>query len=121
LVELVRPLRPTSRIAKLRGQYPRQPFDATSGRGSGIVGYNVQTENLEVVADRGHLNGAEILACEEAGTRLVRALLLAGTTHGPASRRKEIARTRSASAVIGIVRVTGSSDFLTRLNGVGAA
>jgi hypothetical protein len=77
---------------------------ATSGRGSGVVGYNVQTavdtthhlivthevtnvgtdrsqlvsvakevkatletESLEVVADRGYFNGAEILACEEAG------------------------------------------------------
>jgi transposase len=77
---------------------------ATSGRGSGVVGYNVQTavdtthhlivthevtnvgtdrsqlasvakeakatletESLEVVADRGYFNGAEILACEQAG------------------------------------------------------
>jgi Transposase DDE domain len=77
---------------------------ATSGRGSGIVGYNVQvavdtkhhlivthdvtnvgtdrsqlasvakktkdtlqTENLDVVADRGYFNSAEILACDEAG------------------------------------------------------
>ena len=77
---------------------------ATSGRGSGVVGYNVQvavdtkhhlivthevtnvgndrsqlasvakrtkdtleTENLDVVADRGYFNSAEILACEEAG------------------------------------------------------
>jgi transposase len=77
---------------------------ATSGRGSGMVGYNVQaavdtehhlivahevtnvgtdraqlsamakktkaaleTERLEVVADRGYFSGAEILACEEAG------------------------------------------------------
>ena len=77
---------------------------ATSGRGSGVVGYNVQTavdtqhhlivthdvtnvgtdrsqlsrvakqtkatlgsDSLEVVADRGYFNSAEILACEEAG------------------------------------------------------
>ncbi|HEX9248971.1 MAG TPA: IS1182 family transposase, partial [Gemmatimonadaceae bacterium] len=77
---------------------------ATSGRGSGVVGYNVQvavdtenhlivthevtnvgsdrsqlatvakdakatlqTENLDVVADRGYFNGEEIMACEEAG------------------------------------------------------
>src|SRR5208282_4363865 len=77
---------------------------ATSGRGSGIVGYNVQVavdtkhhlivthevtnvgndrsqlanvakrtkgtlemETLDVVADRGYFNSAEILACEEAG------------------------------------------------------
>jgi transposase len=77
---------------------------ATSGRGSGIVGYNVQaavdtkhhlmvahdvtnvgtdrsqlsaiaketkatleTDRLDVVADRGYFNSAEILACEEAG------------------------------------------------------
>ena len=77
---------------------------ATSGRGSGVVGYNVQvavdtkhhlivthevtnvgndrsqlasvakrtkdtleTETLDVVADRGYFNSAEILACEEAG------------------------------------------------------
>jgi transposase len=77
---------------------------ATSGRGSGVVGYNVQvavetehhlivahevtnvgtdrsqlarvaketkatleTESLDVVADRGYFNGEEILACEEAG------------------------------------------------------
>jgi transposase len=77
---------------------------ATSGRGSGVVGYNVQTavdteshlivahevtnvgsdrsqlastaqaakvalqtEKLDVVADRGYFNGEEILACEEAG------------------------------------------------------
>src|SRR6059058_1960536 len=77
---------------------------ATSGRGSGVVGYNVQTavdtkhhlivthevtnvgtdrsqltsvakatkamldvENLDVVADRGYFNSAEILACEQAG------------------------------------------------------
>jgi transposase len=77
---------------------------ATSGRGSGVVGYNVQvavdtkhhlivthevinvgndrsqlasaakqtkdtleTESLDVVADRGYFNSAEILACEEAG------------------------------------------------------
>jgi hypothetical protein len=77
---------------------------ATSGRGSGIVGYNVQSavdtkhhlivahevtnvgtdraqlanmaeqartalgsETIEVVADRGYFNSAEILACEEAG------------------------------------------------------
>ncbi len=77
---------------------------ATSGRGSGVVGYNMQaavdtkhhlivahdvtnagsdrsqlsrmakqtkdtldTELLEVVADRGYYNGEEILACEEAG------------------------------------------------------
>jgi transposase len=77
---------------------------ATSGRGSGIVGYNVQvavdtehhliithevtnvgsdrsqlahvaketkatleTESLDVVADRGYFNSKEILACEEAG------------------------------------------------------
>jgi hypothetical protein len=77
---------------------------ATSGRGSGVVGYNVQvavdtkhhlivthdvtnvgtdrsqlasvakqtkdtleTERLDVVADRGYFNSAEILACEEAG------------------------------------------------------
>lgn len=77
---------------------------ATSGRGSGVVGYNVQTavdtthhlivthevtnvgtdrsqlasvakeakatletESLEVVADRGYFNGVEILACEQAG------------------------------------------------------
>ena len=77
---------------------------ATSGRGSGIVGYNVQvavdtehhliithevtnvgtdrsqlahvaketkatleTESLDVVADRGYFNSEEILACEEAG------------------------------------------------------
>jgi transposase len=76
---------------------------ATSGRGSGVVGYNVQvavdtkhhlivthevtnvgndrsqlagvakqakdaleTESLDVVADRGYFNSAEILACEEA-------------------------------------------------------
>ena len=76
---------------------------ATSGRGSGVVGYNVQvavdtehhlivthevtntgsdrsqlanvakqakavleTDKLEVVADRGYFNGEEILACEEA-------------------------------------------------------
>ena len=77
---------------------------ATSGRGSGVVGYNVQvavdtqhhlivthdvtnvgtdrsqlsriakqtkatleTDGLEVVADRGYFNSSEILACEEAG------------------------------------------------------
>jgi transposase len=77
---------------------------ATSGRGSGVVGYNVQiaaetehhlivtyevtnegsdrsqlspvakeakarlgVEKLDAVADRGYLNGEEILACEEAG------------------------------------------------------
>jgi transposase len=77
---------------------------ATSGRGSGVVGYNVQVavdtehhlivthevtnvgsdrsqlarvakqakstlqaESLEAVADRGYFNGAEIVACEEAG------------------------------------------------------
>jgi transposase len=77
---------------------------ATSGRGSGMVGYNVQVaveaghhlivthevtndgsdrsqlsavakeakatlgvEQLDAVADRGYFNGAEILACEEAG------------------------------------------------------
>src|SRR5207247_2821345 len=77
---------------------------ATSGRGSGVVGYNVQvavdtenhlmvthevtnvgsdrsqlatvakdakatlqTENLDVVADRGYFSSGEILACEEAG------------------------------------------------------
>ena len=77
---------------------------ATSGQGSGFVGYNVQvavdtkhhlivtheatnvgndrsqlasvakqtkdtleTENLDVVADRGYFNSAEILACEEVG------------------------------------------------------
>ena len=77
---------------------------ATSGRGSGVVGCNVQaavdtkhhlivthdvtnvgtdrsqlarvakqtkatlqTDGLEVVADRGYFNSAEILACEEAG------------------------------------------------------
>jgi len=77
---------------------------ATSGRGSGVVGYNVQvavetkhhlivthevtnvgtdrsqlarvaketkatleTESLDVVADRGYFNSKEILACEEAG------------------------------------------------------
>lgn len=77
---------------------------ATSGRGSGVVGYNVQaavdtkhhlmvahdvtnvgtdrsqlsaiaketkatleTDRLDVVADRGYFNSAEILACEEAG------------------------------------------------------
>ena len=77
---------------------------ATSGRGSGVVGYNVQTavdtqhhlivthdvtnvgtdrsqlsrvakqtkatlgsDSLEVVADRGYFNSAEIMACEEAG------------------------------------------------------
>jgi hypothetical protein len=77
---------------------------ATSGRGSGVVGYNVQvaidtehhlivthdvtnigtdrsqlarvaketkatleTERLDVVADRGYFNSEEILACEEAG------------------------------------------------------
>jgi Transposase DDE domain len=77
---------------------------ATSGRGSGVVGYNVQvavdtkhhlivthevtnvdtdrsqlasvakqtkdtleTESLDLVADRGYFNSAEILACEEAG------------------------------------------------------
>jgi transposase len=77
---------------------------ATSGRGSGVVGYNVQaavdtkhhlivthdvinvgsdrsqlaqmaketkatleTNNLDVVADRGYFNGEEILACEQAG------------------------------------------------------
>jgi hypothetical protein len=77
---------------------------ATSGKGSGVVGYNVQvavdtkhhlivthevinvgndrsqlasvakqtkdtleTENLDVVADRGYFNSAEILACEETG------------------------------------------------------
>jgi hypothetical protein len=78
---------------------------ATSGRGSGVVGYNVQTavdtkhhlivthevtnvgtdrsqlasmateakatlevDSLDVVADRGYFNSAEILACEQAGT-----------------------------------------------------
>ena len=53
---------------------------ATSGRGSGIVGYNVQIaveanhhlivmhdEKLDAVADRGYFNSEEILACEEAG------------------------------------------------------
>jgi Transposase DDE domain len=77
---------------------------ATSGRGSGVVGYNVQvavdtehhlivthevtnvgsdrtqlarmaketkailqTDTLEVVADRGYFSGEEILACEQAG------------------------------------------------------
>ena len=77
---------------------------ATSGRGSGVVGYNVQvavdtehhliithevinvgtdrsqlarvaketkatldTESLDVVADRGYFNSEEILACEQAG------------------------------------------------------
>ncbi len=77
---------------------------ATSGRGSGVVGYNVQaavdtkhhlivahevtnvgsdraqlstmakqtkavleTDTLDVVADRGYFNGEEILACDEAG------------------------------------------------------
>jgi hypothetical protein len=53
---------------------------ATSGRGSGIVGYNVQNAvdtkhhlivshevTLDVVADRGYYAGEEILACEEAG------------------------------------------------------
>src|SRR5216684_4337033 len=60
---------------------------ATSGRGSGVVGYNVQVavdtvnhlivardakavlqvDKLEAVADRGYFNGEEILACEQAG------------------------------------------------------
>ena len=77
---------------------------ATSGRGSGVVGYNVQvavdtehhlivthevtnvgsdrsqlarvakeakaalqTDTLEAVADRGYLNGEEIVACDRAG------------------------------------------------------
>jgi transposase len=44
---------------------------ATSGRGSGMVGYNVQTaigtEELDVVADRGYFKGEEILACDESG------------------------------------------------------
>jgi hypothetical protein len=61
---------------------------ATSGRGSGVVGYNVQVavdtthhliithevtkatldvEKLDAVADRGYFNGEEILACESAG------------------------------------------------------
>jgi hypothetical protein len=77
---------------------------ATSGRGSGVVGYNVQVavdtehhlivthevinvgndrgqlarkskqakevlevDKLEAIADRGHFDGEEILACEEAG------------------------------------------------------
>jgi transposase len=83
---------------------PDSRFMATSGRGSGLVGYNVQVavdtehhliithevtnvgsdrsqlanvakqakavlkvEKLEAVADRGYFNGAEILACEQAG------------------------------------------------------
>ena len=53
---------------------------ATSGRGSGMVGYNAQLatmagkareamgeEKLSAVADRGYYKGEEILACEEAG------------------------------------------------------
>src|SRR5262245_56654165 len=64
---------------------------ATSGRGSGVVGYNVQVavdtehhlivtdevtnqakavlkaETLEAVADRGYFSSSEILACHEAG------------------------------------------------------
>jgi len=58
---------------------------ATSGRGSGVVGYNVQaavgirhhlivthkvntghTDKLDVIADRGYYNSDEILACDEA-------------------------------------------------------
>ena len=83
---------------------PNSRSMATSGRGSGVVGYNVQvavdtehhlivvhdvtnvgndrsqlarmaketkatleTESLDVVADRGYFDGEEILACEEAG------------------------------------------------------
>jgi hypothetical protein len=58
---------------------------ATSGRGSGMVGYNVQAAvdttnhlivahevtnvgtDLEAFADRGYFKGEEILACDEAG------------------------------------------------------
>jgi hypothetical protein len=62
---------------------------ATSGRGSGVVGCNVQiavetahhlivahevinrprrgAERLDAVAERGYVNSAEILACEQAG------------------------------------------------------
>ncbi len=47
---------------------------ATSGRGSGVVGYNVQVavdtehhDHLDAVADRGYFNSPEILACELAG------------------------------------------------------
>ncbi len=51
---------------------------ATSGRGSGVVGYNVQiavdteakdvlhADHLDVVADSGYFNSPEILACEQA-------------------------------------------------------
>jgi len=43
---------------------------ATSGRGSGMVGYNVQTavdakHHLRAVADRGYFKGEEVLACDE--------------------------------------------------------
>jgi len=53
---------------------------ATSGRGSGVgtdrsqlasvakqTKDTLETESLDVVADRGYFNSAEILACEEAG------------------------------------------------------
>jgi len=60
---------------------------ATSGRGSGVVGYNVQiavdtehhlivahevtnvgnADKLEAVADRGYFDGEEILVCDQAG------------------------------------------------------
>ena len=104
------------RLDKLKGQMLATPDQqisltdpdarsmATSGRGSGVVGYNVQTavdtqhhlivthevtnvgtdrsqlasmakqaratletESLDVVADRGYFNSAEILACEQTG------------------------------------------------------
>ena len=104
------------RLEKLEAEMPATPDKqisltdadarsmATSGRGSGMVGYNVQaavdtkhhlivahevtnvgtdksqlsamaektkaaleTDALDVVADRGYFNGAEILACVEAG------------------------------------------------------
>jgi hypothetical protein len=92
---------------------------ATSGRGSGVVGYNVQvavdtkhhlivthevtnvgndrsqlasvakrtkdtleTETLDVVADRGYFNSAEILACEEAAITLPKPMTSGAKSEG---------------------------------------
>ena len=40
---------------------------ATSGRGSGVVGYNVQTARCKASPDRGYYHGDEIRACEQNG------------------------------------------------------